>query len=53
MIAPAIWRLTRLAAKALLAAIMPQPMQHALDPRRLKRHLLEPPRTRRYQTIPG
>jgi hypothetical protein len=33
----------RLAAKALLAAIMPQRMPQALAPTRRKRHLLEPP----------
>jgi hypothetical protein len=49
--APALWRLTCLAAKALLAAIMPTPQ--SLHPSRLRRHLLEPPRTRCYQTIPA
>ena len=50
--APALWRLTCLAAKALLAAIMPvsMPQHNALAS--LKRHLLEPPRKRSYQAIP-
>ena len=52
MTAPALWRVTRLAAKALLAAIMPAVMPQFDTPPILKRHLLEPPRKRRYQAIP-
>jgi hypothetical protein len=50
MTAPALWRLTCLAAKALRAAIMP--MVQLRLPDTLKRHLLEPTRKRRYQIIP-
>ena len=38
--APALWRLTCLAAKALLVAIMPVPMLHPHIPAALRRHLL-------------
>jgi hypothetical protein len=51
--APALWRLTCLAAKALLAAIMPVQMPQRQSVRTLKRHLIEPPRKRRYQEIPA
>jgi hypothetical protein len=51
MTAPALWRLTCLAAKAFLPAIMPMaPLRFSAA---LKRHILEPPRKRRYQIIPA
>jgi len=51
--APALWRLTCLAAKALLAAIMPVQMPQRQSVPILKRHLIEPPRKRCYQAIPA
>jgi hypothetical protein len=50
--APALWRLTCLAAKALRAAIMPVQMPQRQSVPILKRHLIEPPRKRCYQAIP-
>ena len=44
-----VWRLTSLAAKALLAAFMPAPIAQS----KLHRRLLEPPRKRTYQAIPA
>jgi hypothetical protein len=51
--APALWRLTCLAAKALLTAIMPVQMPQPQSVPILKRRLIEPPRKRCYQKIPA
>jgi len=50
--APTVWRLTALAARILLAAIIPQPAIERLSHLALRRHLREPPRKRRYQCLP-
>jgi hypothetical protein len=49
--APTLWRVTCVAAKILLAAIMPQPSLHALKQTYNHRHLREPPRKRTYQSL--
>jgi hypothetical protein len=47
------WRLLRQLFETLLQAIIPQPTFACLQrcAARLKRHLLEPPRRRSYQTL--
>ena len=53
MTAPTIWRMTCLAAKVLVAALIPQPTLAQLSTPKIKRHLREPPRKKRcYQKLP-
>ena len=53
LIAPTVWRLTCLAAKILLAALIPQPTISALSAPNIQRHLHEPARKRGYQNLLG